>query len=79
MIHANSDAMRQWLWKDTLSNTSYLNTSYCILHAIASVLIVYLICICIDYMRIKYIEQPFFKSDLYNKIENKVRGLMDVF
>ena len=61
LIHANSDAMRQWLWQDTLDNAGhYSNNIY--LHAIISVLIVYAICTAIDFIRIHLLEIPVFKA-----------------
>ena len=60
LIHANSDAMRQWLWKDTLDNVgNYAGNIY--LHAIISVLAVYAICTAIDFIRILLLEKPVFK------------------
>lgn len=58
LIHANSDAMRQWLWKDMLQNVTFYNSSYLILHAIISVLVVFVVCTIIDQIRIKLIENP---------------------
>ena len=60
MIHANGDVMRQWLWKDTLKNTQAYSSPLLIVHAIGSVLAIYIICTLIDYLRIKFIEKPFF-------------------
>lgn len=37
LIHANSDTMRQWLWKDTLKNTMFYHSSNLYIHAILSV------------------------------------------
>ena len=60
LIHANSDAMRQWLWKDALDNVgNYAENIY--LHAIASVLAVYATCTAIDFVRIQLLEKPVFK------------------
>ncbi len=60
LIHANSDTMRQWLWRDTLDNVGhYAGNIY--LHAVVSVLAVYAISSVIDMLRIKLIEKPFFK------------------
>ena len=61
LIHAHSDLMRQWLWKDTLRNVSMFDSEFLILHAIGSVIAVYSICTLIDYLRIRYIEKPFLK------------------
>lgn len=60
LIHANSDAMRQWLWKDTLDNVGYYAGNV-YLHAIVSVLAVYAICTAIDFIRIQLLEKPVFK------------------
>ena len=60
-IHANSDAMRQWLWKDTLDNVGHYNSTLMPLHAIGSVLGTFAVCVVIDIIRINLIEKPFFK------------------
>lgn len=60
LIHANSDTMRQWLWKDTLHNVEVFNTSWCYLRFICSALGVYVICTCIDLIRIYCLEKSFF-------------------
>lgn len=60
-IHANSDTMRQWLWKDTLDNVGHYNSSLMPLHAIGSVLGIFAVCVIIDIIRINLIEKPFFK------------------
>ncbi len=86
-IHANSDAMRQWLWQDMLNNVGYYYSSFCLVHAIGSVIIVFTICSCIDYLRIQFIEKPFFKafdrkiipiSNHYLKIENKIFDILHI-
>lgn len=69
LIHANSDAMRKWLWRDTLRNVDMYNSIFCILHAILSVIAVFVVCSLIDFLRIKFIEKPFFV--FYDKIEPK--------
>ena len=61
LIHANSNMMRQWLWKDILNNTVFFHSSMCIVHAICSVIGVFIVCSSIDIMRIIFIERPFFK------------------
>jgi hypothetical protein len=58
LIHANSDAMRQWLWKDTLNNVAAYSTNYLYIHAILSVAGVFAICVVIDQLRIRFIEKP---------------------
>lgn len=61
LIHANSDAMRQWLWKDTLKNVEYMNSNMVFVHAFASVIGIYVICTAIDLLRFNIIEKPFFR------------------
>ena len=60
LIHANSDTMRQWLWKDTLNNVGQYNDNIFI-HSIVSVLSIFFICTIIDLLRIRLIEKPLFK------------------
>lgn len=60
LIHANSDAMRRWLWRDTLSNVEHFDGNI-YLHAFLSVLAVYVICTLIDFIRIQTLEKCFFK------------------
>ena len=38
LIHANSDTMRQWLWRDTLQNAEQFYMSYACVHAMISVI-----------------------------------------
>ena len=57
LIHGNSDAMREWLWGDVLKNASYMW-----LHALLSVLLVYIVCVAIDLLRIRFVEKPIFKA-----------------
>ncbi len=61
LIHANSDAMRRWLWKDVLDNVGMYDSKFMVLHLLGSVLAIYILCTVIDYLRIRFIEKPFFK------------------
>lgn len=61
LIHANSDTMRQWLWKDTLNNTGMYDSMWLPVHAICSVIGIYIICTVIDIMRIRFVENPLFR------------------
>lgn len=81
LIHANSDAMRKWLWYDILDNAGMFNSQWLIVHAVTSVIVIYIICTVIDYFRIKFLEKPFFRFadkyidgivKAYKKIEQKV-------
>ena len=80
-IHANSDTMRQWLWKDMFNNVSAYGSELLILHAFGSVIVIFVICTLIDMARIRLIERPFFKlwdrhferiSEKYKLFENKM-------
>jgi hypothetical protein len=61
MIHANSDTMRRWLWKDILDNVGAFHSGYFVVHAVLSVVGVYIVCTLIDMVRIRVLEKPFFR------------------
>lgn len=71
LIHANSDAMREWLWKNTVDCVGHysLPTFQMIMYFCGCVLLIFTICTVIDIIRIKTIEKPFFKwyDRKYNK------------
>ncbi len=71
LIHANSDAMRFWLWRDALNNIGWYNNTvlFVIAHSVISVLLVYSVCTLIDWLRIRFLEKPFF-FHFGNKIDN---------
>ena len=56
LIHANSDTMRQWLWKDTLDNVGHYGQY---IYPILCVLGVFTVCTVVDFIRIKCVEIPF--------------------
>ena len=61
LIHANSDAMRQWLWKDVINAAGYYQLSLLqlIVFSIGVVLAVFIICNLIDQLRIATVEKCF--------------------
>ena len=63
LIHANSDAMRQWLWKDSVDCVGHYNLPpfQLVLYILSSVVIIFIICTIIDIIRIKLVEKPFFR------------------
>lgn len=63
LIHANSDAMRQWLWKDTVDCVGHyaMPIAQLILFSFGVVAFIFYACILIDRIRIKLIEEPFFR------------------
>lgn len=60
-IHANSDTMRQWLWRDTVDCIGQYNGDYVFVLAIVSVSSIFAICILLDYIRIHTIEKWIFR------------------
>ena len=62
LIHANSDAMRTWLWKDTIDVVGHysLPLGDFVLFSVGGVLAVFLVCNLIDQLRIVTIEKLFF-------------------
>jgi len=62
LIHANSNAMRTWLWKDTLDVMGHysLPLGQLVLYSIGVVLGVFIICNVIDQLRIATLEKWFF-------------------
>ena len=75
LIHANSDAMRTRLWQDTVDCVGHyaLPLGELMLYAIGVVLIIFSSCVLIDYLRIQFIEKPFFKW--FDKIYSKTTKL----
>ena len=59
-IHTASDAMRRWLWQDTLRNAEYFSKPAGYLHIAGAVIAVFVVCALIDTLRIHLAEKPFF-------------------
>lgn len=77
LIHANSNAMRQWLWKDTVDVVGHYQsfaTGELVLYSIGVVLAVFIVCNLIDQLRIATVEKWFF-----NWYDNKVSAKADAF
>ena len=58
LIHAHSDTMKTWLWKDVVDCVGHYSSA---LYAIGSVILIFCVCILIDQLRIHFIEIPFFR------------------
>ena len=56
LIHANSDVMRTWLWKDAVDCVGHYHTAYNEVYMLASVTAIFLACAGIDYLRKRFIE-----------------------
>lgn len=76
LIHANSSAMRTWLWKDTLDVVGHYTLPFgtLMLYSIAVVLIIFVVCNLIDQLRIATVEKWFF-----NWYDNKFSAKADAF
>lgn len=61
LIHANSDTMRTWLWVKFLKNVSMFDSQWLPVHAFCSVVGIFVVCLILDQVRIKWIEGPFFR------------------
>lgn len=74
LIHANSDAMRKFLWQDVVKCTDYYNVSFgkLMLHSVFCVVAIFVICVFIDQLRIHLLEKPLFK--LIDKKSDSIEG-----
>lgn len=63
LIHAGSDAMRIWLWKDTIDCVGHyaLPLGELILYSAGVVLAIFVVCNLVDQLRINTLEKWFFK------------------
>ena len=70
LIHANSDAMRTWLWRDFVDCVGHYNLSlwHLILYSVSVVAAIFVICNLIEQIRIKTLERYFF-----NWYDNKLK------
>lgn len=77
LIHANSDVMRQWLWKETIDSVGHFGDSvlWTLGYASISVLIIFTICSGIDWFRGKIIE-PYVLGYINNKL-SKLKSRFD--
>lgn len=79
LIHANSDAMREFLWVRVLNVSSFYSSQYLFIHAVLSVVAIYIICSLIELFRIKFIEKPFlnmlFNTKTFNKFDKIYNSL----
>lgn len=63
LIHANSDAMRTWLWRDFVDCVGHydLPLGHLVLYSVSVVVAIFIICNLIDQIRINTLERYFFK------------------
>ena len=72
LIHANSDTMRRWLWRDVLDNIGAFSHGWGYLHAFAAAAGVFLVCACLELVRRRLIEKPFMR--LWDRHERTLCG-----
>lgn len=56
-IHANSDTMRQWLWKDVVDCVGQYSSEQLVLLSFVSIFCIFFSCIIIDFIRIHTLEK----------------------
>ena len=81
LIHANSAAMRTWLWKDTVDCIGHYNLPLhsLLFYSIGAVFIIFVVCNLIDQLRIATLEKWFFNwyDKVYaTKIDNFVNKII---
>lgn len=81
LIHANSDAMRIWLWQDTVDvvGNYAMPLINLIFYSIGVVFIIFIVCNLIDQLRIATVERSFLKvydKKLSAKVENYINNLL---
>lgn len=57
-IHANSDAMRSWLWGDVVRAGKMYESDWMIPYAILAVAVIHIVCTAIEYLRLRFVEKP---------------------
>jgi surface polysaccharide O-acyltransferase-like enzyme len=79
LIHDNN-LVRLYLWRVILKNADMYNSSLLILHALISILIVYIVCSCIDLIRQVTVEKIFmnFVNKYYDLIYVKVKNIIEI-
>jgi surface polysaccharide O-acyltransferase-like enzyme len=59
LIHDNN-LIRSYLWVNIAKNNSYYHSNWLFLHAIVTIILVFIVCLFIEYFRIECIEKPLF-------------------
>ena len=74
LIHDNY-LIRHWIWREFFPNNQYLYSNLLILHCIAKVIGIFVVCIIIDKLRIYLIEKPLSKygEKIYEFLEKTIK------
>lgn len=80
LIHANSNAMRTWLWKETINCTENYNDDvlFSFGYALGSVVVIFIVCSGIDWFRGNFIEPYLIKvvKKIFTPIQRKVSSII---
>lgn len=60
LIHSNSWTMRHFIWNDLLNVPAMYESKWLAIHFLFSISLIYVVCFCIDFLRIRFLEKPFF-------------------
>lgn len=73
LIHANSDAMRNWLWKEVCDVSGFYYSNMFFLHAILVPICIFFVCNSIDWLRRRFFEPHYMKLVMQysNKLKEK--------
>lgn len=61
LLHDNSPVMRHFLWHDLFKNVIHYYDDFYFIYAIITVSFIFILCVCIETVRNKFIEKPFLK------------------
>jgi hypothetical protein len=78
LIHDNGN-LREYLWKNIIKTPEYFYSGFFFIHLICTVIIIYIICVMIDFGRIYLIEKPLFASNILNKCCQKIDSKLEKF
>ena len=62
LLHTGSAALIRWLWTDLLRTVPAHAAGNGILHALLAVPAVFIAAACVDFLRIRFVEKPFFRA-----------------
>lgn len=77
LIHAGSDVTRKFIWEQIFNVKGQYYSQNLYIHAFLTITIIYVICVCIELLRIKFIEKPFFRILKNNNKFNKMSNYID--
>ena len=76
LIHDNA-FMRPYLWQSIFKNSTFYNSPFLILHAFITIILIFIICIFVDFLRQETIEKIYLKVSY--KYQNKICQLIKNF